>query len=233
MRHRAFAPGQVLGDVEVLTGLLPDKPHYHRCRCRLCGQELVLTANGIRAAEHGGCAACRRSARTSAAEQTARAALVGRRFGELVVLDAWMDHVKGSDRRMIVCRCRCDCGAESVMPRARLERGGAMSCGHKTPDNLAKGREAVLAESVTGTRVSSLNQRLSKNSTSGHKGVSMIRRGRCAGMFRAYINFRRHQYYLGSYRRIEEAVAARAEAEERIYGDFIAWYNATYKNKED
>lgn len=228
MRPRAFTPGQRLGDVEVLSGILPDKPHYHRCRCLLCGQELLLTANGIRAAEHGGCSACRRTASVSDAEQAARAAIVGQRFGALQVLDAWMDHVNGSTKRMIVCRCRCDCGAEIVTPRARLESGGAQSCGHNTPANLAKGQMVVAAESVTGTRVSSLSQRLSKNSTSGHKGVSMIRRGRSAGMYRAYINFRRKQYHLGEYCRIEDAIAARAEAEERIYGDFLAWYREHY-----
>lgn len=106
-----------------------------------------------------------------------------------------------------------------------------MSCGHMTPDNLAKGMEAVLADSVTGTRVSALSQQLSKNNTSGYKGVSQIRLGRCAGMYRAYINFRRKQYNLGQYRKLEEAVAARAEAEEQIYGDFIAWYNANYKEE--
>lgn len=228
MRPGAFIAGQILGDVEILSGILPDRPHYHKCRCRLCGQELLLTANGIRAAEHGGCAACRHAASVSAAEQAARTALVGQRFGELLVLDAWLDHVKGSTKRMIVCRCRCDCGAEIVTTRARLERGGAKTCGHNTPDNLAKGQKAVAAESVTGTRVSSLSQRLSKNSTSGHKGVSMIRSGRSAGLYRAYINFRRKQYYLGEYRRIDDAVAARAVAEERIYGDFLSWYEANF-----
>lgn len=225
MSAPAFYPGQILGDVEILTGVLPDKPHYHQCRCRLCGMDLLLTANGIRAAEHGGCAACRKAAKVSAAETAARSALVGQRFGELLVLDAWMDHIKGSTQRMIVCRCCCDCGAEIVTPRARLESGGARTCGHNTPDNLAKGQAVVAAESVTGTRVSSLTQRLSKNNTSGYKGVSMIRRGRSAGMYRAYINFRRKQYPLGQFRRIEDAVAARVEAEERIYGDFLAWYN--------
>lgn len=228
----AFVPGQVLGDVEILTGILPDKPRYHRCRCRLCGQELLLTANGIRAAEHGGCASCRRAAAIAAAEQAARAALVGQRFGELLVLDVKLGSVKGTPKRLMVCHCRCDCGKEIDTPRSRLESGGARSCGHKTPANLAKGKAVVAAQSVAGTRVSSLSQRLSKNNTSGYKGVSLIRYGRQAGMYRAYIFFRRKQYSLGLYRDIEDAAAARAVAEKRIFGDFIAWYNEHNPNQK-
>jgi hypothetical protein len=233
MRSTPFRPNQVLGDVEILTGILPDKPRYHRCRCLLCGRELLLNANGVRAAEHGGCASCRRAAAIAAAEKTARDNFVGKRFGELLVLDVKLGASNGIQNKTMICRCLCDCGRTIETRLSRLVAGGALSCGHKTPGNLAKGHAAVADESVSGTRISSLSQKLSKNNTSGYKGVSMIRRGKYAGLYRAYIYFRRKQYDLGVYVRVEDAAAARAEAEARIYGDFLAWYAAISQKKED
>ena len=36
--------------------------------------------------------------------------------------------------------------------------------------------------------------------------------------------FQQKCYYLGGYNRIEDAAEARAEAEEKIFGDFLRWY---------
>ena len=36
--------------------------------------------------------------------------------------------------------------------------------------------------------------------------------------------FQKKCYYLGGYDRIEDAAKARAEAEEKIFGDFLRWY---------
>ena len=51
------------------------------------------------------------------------------------------------------------------------------------------------------------------------------------GRFRAYITFRRKQYYLGTFDQIEDAVHARKEAEDKIYGDFLDWYRETYPDR--
>jgi hypothetical protein len=58
---------------------------------------------------------------------------------------------------------------------------------------------------------------INKNSTSGANGVCKD----CHGRWRAYINFRRKQYHLGSYNTVEEAVAARKEAESIIYAPYL------------
>lgn len=41
------------------------------------------------------------------------------------------------------------------------------------------------------------------------------------GRYRAYINFRRKQYYLETYDRLEDALAARKEGERKIFGEYI------------
>ena len=40
----------------------------------------------------------------------------------------------------------------------------------------------------------------------------------------ASIGFKKKNYYLGIYSRLEDAVRARKDAEERIYGEFLKWY---------
>ena len=58
----------------------------------------------------------------------------------------------------------------------------------------------------------------SKNNTSGARGVSFNKR---SGKWTAYIGFQNNLIYLGSYSTIESAIAARKDAEEKIYGGFI------------
>lgn len=36
--------------------------------------------------------------------------------------------------------------------------------------------------------------------------------------------FKKKCYYLGGYSRLEDAAKARAEAEEKVFGDFLKWY---------
>lgn len=47
------------------------------------------------------------------------------------------------------------------------------------------------------------------------------------GKYRAYVNFKRKQYYLGLYEKIDDALKARKSAEENIYGN-LKWYQDTY-----
>lgn len=55
-----------------------------------------------------------------------------------------------------------------------------------------------------------LNRGIQENNTSGHKGVSLIRK---TGKYRAYIKIRGKQIHLGHYNTIQEAINAREKAE--------------------
>ena len=45
--------------------------------------------------------------------------------------------------------------------------------------------------------------------------------------------FRQKCYYLGGYDKIEDAAEARAAAEEKIFGDFLKWYEEEYPGKAE
>lgn len=111
-------------------------------------------------------------------------------------------------------RCRCKaCEKECVVQQSHLKEYKSCGCLSK------KGREAGMTISQTlhknGTYYSALldSRKLNGNNTSGARGVSKGQRK----AYRAYINLRRKQVYLGEYDTLEEAVAARKEAEQKYY----------------
>lgn len=65
----------------------------------------------------------------------------------------------------------------------------------------------------------SKNLKLSKNNTSGHKGVDWSKKN---NKWRARIRKDNKEINLGMFVNYEDAVKAREEAEEKIYGDFSA-----------
>ena len=69
-----------------------------------------------------------------------------------------------------------------------------------------------------------------KTNTSGVKGVYYSKK---RDKWIAQIMFQQKCYYLGGYDRIEDAAEARAEAEEKIFGDFLRWYHDEFPEIRD
>lgn len=81
---------------------------------------------------------------------------------------------------------------------------------------------------IDGTEVGLLKPDLMfKHNTSGFRGVS---RNKKNGKYRAYIKFRKKDYWLGTFDNIEEAIKARKQAEDNMFGEFLKWYEE-FKNK--
>lgn len=69
-----------------------------------------------------------------------------------------------------------------------------------------------------------------RTNTSGVRGVYYSSR---RNKWIAQIMFRQKCYYLGGYDKIEDAAEARAAAEEKIFGDFLKWYEEEYPGKAE
>ncbi len=128
-------------------------------------------------------------------------------------------------RPYMFCKCQ-KCGNISEIPLSRL-KSGVESCEKCAKENLKKGYEIHKIASVDGTLITAIDghRKINKNSSTHHTGVSWMPK---LQKYRAYINFQRKQYSLGLFSRIEDAVAARKEAERQIYGDFLRWYEEAY-----
>lgn len=123
---------------------------------------------------------------------------VGRQFGRWVVLD---EEKRG---KAYFCLCRCDCGTTRWVRKGNLKDGKSRSCGcGKTKNN-----EELYIDAVSLRQLG--NSRPYKTNKLGVRGVSMQK-----GKYRAQICKHGKQYELGCFSTLEEAIAARREAEEQ------------------
>ena len=121
--------------------------------------------------------------------------------------------------------CVCDCGKEIIVFGKQLTCEGLRSCGclkkdvnKESMDKIKeKGRLKQKEGRIDGTNVFSMQQKLSKNSTSGIKGVSLTKKGK----YRAYIFLQGKQIHLGAFDTLEDAAKARAEGEDIYFKPYI------------
>ena len=190
-----------------------------RCRCD-CGKELLLEPYKIIGGKVQSCG-CQRG------EKKIKD-LTGQRFDRLVAIKR-LDKKRGSSYLWL---CMCDWGNYIETSANALLMGNTGSCGCKRIDALRKtvDTHGVVTDHIhliDGTSVERVNQKkLQKNNTSGYTGV------RARGdKWIAAITFKKKNYYLGIYENLEDAVAARKQAEEQLFGPFLEWYYTHYPNR--
>lgn len=187
-----------------------------RCRCD-CGKEILLEAYKINGEKVQSCGCQRWEKR--------KKDIAGQRFGKLTAIRQ-LEEKRGSNYLWL---CRCDCGREIKTTANALLSGNTKSCGCGRAESMRRtlAQHGTVAEHVhliDGTCVEKLRQqKLQKNNTSGYTGVQA--RG---DKWIAIITFKGKVYYLGSYRKLEDAVRVRRQAEERLFGEFLNWYQDTH-----
>lgn len=150
--------------------------------------------------------------------------LTGQRFGRLTALEETDQRQSGS----IIWKCRCDCGETAFVPAMSLRNGRTRSCGCIQKEVAVK-RLGVQKYYTDGTCVKALLQAPGSRNSSGVVGVSYVKDD---DTWHAYINFKHHRYNLGRRKRIEDAIALRKEAEQRIHGEFLAWYYSQHPDQK-
>lgn len=86
-----------------------------------------------------------------------RLALVGRRFGRLLVFAEAAD-----DAGMSQWRCRCDCGTEKVVRGSSLTKGYTRSCGCLRRETSANGARARARRGALATNAALKSARLGR-----------------------------------------------------------------------
>ena len=147
---------------------------------------------------------------------------VGFRIGKLTVESPTQERKNG----YIVWLCRRDCGKETVVGQTLLQSGKTKSCGCLQAASIVK--KLKLCEDTSVAILEASGRHLLPTNTSEYTGVYQNRR---SGKWCAQITFKRKTYYLVSYDRLEDAVAARRRGEE-MYDNFIQWYYTTHKRTE-
>ena len=149
--------------------------------------------------------------------------ITGQRFGRLTAIAPTGDHDKSG---YVIWHCRCDCGNETDVSYNVLQYSNRKSCGCQKKEHDQK-LQTFLTH-VDGTSIDMLkSKKIPKDNTTGYRGVYFIR-----GKYVAKIVFRKKQYLLGSFDQIEDAAAARKEAETLLF-DGVAEHYRLWKQYAD
>ncbi len=193
------------------------------CLCD-CGQYAYAASSNLRRGQTRSCGCLRDEVFAKQKERQLKNArdFTGQKIGRLQVVEKITQ-----GQPSLMWRCVCDCGNTVLLSAAQLRNHHRKSCGcanieHITPDS------GVLSKNVRGTEPRNLNNKPSKKNTSGVRGVCF---SKTRGVWRAYISFQGVTHNLGSYKNIDDAAAARAEAEKQIFGPFLEWYENVWLKK--
>lgn len=164
-----------------------------RCRCE-CGAETDISEAMLLGGVIRSCGCAKGRAMN----------LQGKKFGLLTALEPVPERATDGSTRWL---CRCDCGNYVTLSSNKLNMGRRSSCGCNIGIHA---REAKTY--IDGTCVEIMfSGTVSKNNTSGYRGVSRKR-----NKWQAYINYGGRRFSLGSFETKELAAEARQTAEKKL-----------------
>lgn len=209
--------GKIFGDLKVIERDFAKKKTAWICECLLCGKKVSVMAYNLKNGNSTNCG-CKRN---KAVSERSRKDLTGRVFGQLRA-----DALVGSDKHgHSIYSCTClRCGRTFEALGTNILSGKIVSCGCIGAKNRTSGREKALQEAKElGTNIGKIKASapLKSNKTTGIRGVCYIK---SQGKYKAYITFKNVRYVLKYSSDIEECIKARKEAEEKLFGDFLKWY---------
>ena len=148
--------------------------------------------------------------------------LTDQRFGRLVVIEP----TERRSSECVVWSCECDCGNKTEVISSSLLNGHTKSCGCLQKEAVVKSVDENKFR-VEGTNISTLTQKLRKDSTSGHKGVYWVKR---RNKWRAIITIKGERHHLGYFENIQDAIKARKQAEEELFEPILEKYEGLKNN---
>lgn len=125
--------------------------------------------------------------------------------------------------------CECECGGSTNAYVHDLQRGTVKSCGCLEKLNQKIQSEKMRDLITHDTNIGLISKKEpNKNTTTGIRGVSW-----CVSKqkYIATITFQKKTYYLCSSSDLETCRIARAVAEEKIFDNFLEWYEKEYKKE--
>lgn len=135
--------------------------------------------------------------------------LTGRQFGDLTVLEKAETPKKGR-----YWACVCVCGNKIVVKQSELKNGIVTSCGHEEATAAPATKKAQPAKKKKAEAAAKKKAPAKKTTTgTGHVGVTEVEL-KSGTRYKANISVDGKKKHLGTFDTLEEAVAARQEAEE-------------------
>lgn len=218
-------PGDKFGRWTVVG--LSEKKGYVRCKCD-CGTIKDVGKSDLKSGKSKSCGCLSLEKKRQRQFELSDKQILGKKFGRLTPMKRV--NTKGPS----FYECKCDCGKYIETRGGDLIRGKVNSCGCLKSERDSKhmrsiahqGHEVLDEYRYQGTSILSIKQGLSKNNTSGYKGVSLIKK---TGRYRAYITLRGKRKHIGIFDTAEEADQARIEAEKKYFQPIIDEFNEENK----
>lgn len=171
-----------------------------KCKCD-CGNETVVFTVNLKRGHTTSCGC-------------ARPGIIGRKCGKLTVIS------QVDDTKYYICKC--ECGQLARRHYKSIIQGNVVACDSCSKKVRADAiREKVYVDGTQPSRIA-LDKMPSKANKSGVVGVNW---DKSRGKWMAGIRFKGHKYNLGRFDNIQDAIDARKEAEQKLFGDFLEWYN--------
>lgn len=224
-----ISPGDRFGHWTVLAPS-KERPYYFTCRCD-CGTVKDVYRSSLLQGTSTQCPACAFSAisdglHRSVREKAAADLLAAQQRYTGQTVNGWriLEVLPAQGPRSgFCCKAVCPkCGKPTVTRLSRIRQFSPIRQCAACNRDIKKKSDAIHSTAwADGSSLVSVKSRMSgatnRNSTTGANGVSRLADGR----YRAYINFKRKQVFLGKFSSLEDAVAARKAAEQLIYGEYL------------
>lgn len=215
--------GKIINGFKVLDYKRENERTYLQIVCPKCGNTRWMRIDQVKIGSSCGCV--RDESRFSPND------LTNKKFGRLKAVKMTpLRDINGS----VIWECACDCGNTAYVSSHNLKTGRTKSCGcHGAENSKCNGKIAGknIKDNfcVGGTNINNLSMKISKRNKSGVKGVSWDKR---RNKWLAQIGFKGKNYYLGRYDTKEKAAEIREIAEEKIFGEFLKWYEEVFLKQD-
>jgi putative component of toxin-antitoxin plasmid stabilization module len=211
--------GQKIGMLKVIKRKRENNRTYYYCKCD-CGNEDWIRAETLKSQNPScGCAG-----RFKPKDITSM------RFEKLLAIKP--TNKRDKNNGAIIWEFRCDCGKKAEYSLSVVTKGAVVSCGcvqkATRQQNMSKAIEKHLEEHIVDdTNILAITR--DKPISSNTSGITGVIWDGSRSKWKAQIEFKKKKYHLGRYDTIEEAAKVRRIAEDKLFGDFIKWYNEEYK----
>lgn len=208
---------QMFGNLKVVgrSRKRTKKGNYWTCLCK-CGYTCEVATSELLSGKRTNCGC-------EPVKNYAFSDITNQKFGRLTAL---YPTEKRNSSGSVIWHFRCDCGNEVDVPYNDVVYANQKSCGCQKKEHDQKLH--TFLTHVDGTSVDMLlSKKVPADNTTGYKGVYLVR-----GKYIAKIVFQKKQYFLGSYDKIEDAAAARKDAEKILF-DGVAEHYQKWKQYAD
>jgi len=210
MRNWPSLIGDRYGMLTVIAQAEPSAKGQRRwlCRCE-CGAETIVFGGNLKRGTTTSCG-CKR-----------RRELAGQKIGKLTVLERSDRYGSRGQRKTRLWKCQCECGAITYKATDTLTNPDISMC-QSCAGKYAAEKARAGAGYEAGTQISKIRERPDEShNLSGVRGVYLDKKTR---KYRARLTFRGKLYNFGSFSRLEDAIKARKQGEEEVFGAFLGSY---------